>query len=129
MQSPIETPEPASLIPESPPTILKLSTMLIWQTTATASVLRDLVYSKYPWLHYKEADDDSVLCFYCLVAEKHGLSSSAAVRNDSTHTFVKTGFSNRKKKLSKDLKSIKAHCPIVMPWIKLYIRIEILMKC
>ena len=35
-------------------------------------------YSKYPWLHEAE---DSVLCFYCLVAEKRGLKSSGVVRN------------------------------------------------
>jgi hypothetical protein len=35
-------------------------------------------YSKYPWLQEAE---DSVLCFYCLVAEKRGLKSSGVVRN------------------------------------------------
>ena len=40
------------------------------------------LYNRYPWLHYQEADD-SVLCIYCLVAEKCGLSSYAAECNKS----------------------------------------------
>lgn len=58
-------------------------------------------YNKYPWLHYQEADD-SVLCFYCVVAEKRGLSSSAAVRSKSADdAFIRTGFSNWKRALEK----------------------------
>ena len=99
MQSPIETPEPASLIPErahQPFLKFPLRSFGKQQRAFCATW-----YSKYPWLHYKEADD-SVLCFYCLVAEKRGLSSSAAVRNNSADdTFVKTGFSNRKKALER----------------------------
>ena len=92
MQSPVETPEPASLIPErahQPFLKFPLRTFGKQQRAFCATW-----YSKYPWLHYKEADD-SVLCFYCLVAEKGGLSSSAAMRNNSADdTFVITGFSN-----------------------------------
>ena len=58
-------------------------------------------YKKYPWLHYQEAND-SVLCFYCLVAEKRGLGSSVVVRNKSAEdVFVTTGFSNWKKALER----------------------------
>ena len=56
-------------------------------------------YTKYPWLHYQEADD-SVLCFYCHMAEKRGIGSSAVVCNKSADkAFIITGFSNWKKAL------------------------------
>ena len=92
MQTPIETPEPASLIPErAHQPFLKFPLRSFGKQQQAFCTIW---YSKYPWLPYKEADD-SVLCFYCLVAEKSGLSSSAAVRNNSADdTFVKTRFSN-----------------------------------
>ena len=58
-------------------------------------------YKKYPWLHYQEAND-SVLCFYCSVAEKRGLGSSSVVRNNSAEdVFITAGFSNWKKALER----------------------------
>ena len=46
----------------------------------------------FPWLHYKEGSD-SVLCFYCLVADKRGLEISGYM----DEMFTNTGFSNWKK--------------------------------
>ncbi|CAI8046102.1 hypothetical protein GBAR_LOCUS25482, partial [Geodia barretti] len=58
-------------------------------------------YRKYLWLHYQEAGD-GVICFYCLVAKKHGLKSSGVVRNKSfDETFTKTRFCNWKKALGR----------------------------
>ncbi|KAI6646954.1 Zinc finger MYM-type protein 1-like isoform X1 [Oopsacas minuta] len=49
-------------------------------------------YKTFPWLHYQEGSD-SVLCFYCLVADKHGLKISGYMGE----MFTSTGFSNWKK--------------------------------
>ena len=99
MQPPNRTSEAACLIPErahQPLLQFPLRSFGKQQRAFCASW-----YSKYPWLHYQEADD-SVLCFYCLVAEERGLGSSAVVRNKSTDdAFIRTGFSNWKKALEK----------------------------
>ena len=99
MQSPTETPEAECLIPEKAHQPLLHFPMRSFGKQQRAFC--PSWYNKYPWLHYLEADD-SVVCFYCLVAEMRGLSSSAAVRNKSADdAFIRTGFSNWKKALEK----------------------------
>lgn len=86
-------PEPACLIPESAhqPVLSFPQHTFGKQERAFCSYW----YGKYPWLHYQ---DDSVLCFYCLVADKRGLGS--VVRNKSLDDkFTRIGFSNWKKAL------------------------------
>ena len=60
----------------------------------------------FPWLDYQEGSD-SVLCFYCLVADKHGLKISGYM----DEMFTSTGFSNWKKAIEKFEKhqSSKSH--------------------
>lgn len=53
-------------------------------------------YSKYPWLHY-QVTDDSVLCFYCHIAEKRHLPIST----NKDQAFTTTGFSNWKKAIER----------------------------
>ena len=53
-------------------------------------------YSKYPWLHYQEGND-TVLCFYCLVAHKRSLQ----ITQTKDEAFGSSGFSNRKKALER----------------------------
>ena len=53
-------------------------------------------YKQYPWLHYQPGDD-TVLCFYCYVAEKRSLLT----KTPKDSVFSKTGFSNWKNALSK----------------------------
>ena len=53
-------------------------------------------YSKYAWLHYQEGTD-SVLCFYCMVADMRGLP----VTKNKDEAFCKVGFTNWKKALEK----------------------------
>ena len=53
-------------------------------------------YKTFPWLHYQEGSD-SVLCFYCLVADKRGLKISGYM----DEMFTNTGFSNWKKAIEK----------------------------
>ena len=48
-------------------------------------------YCKYPWLHYQEGSD-SVLCYYCLVADKRGLQ----ITHNKDEAFTRSGFSNWK---------------------------------
>lgn len=51
-------------------------------------------YTKHKWLHYQEGSD-SVLCYYCMVAEKRGL----LVSGNRDDVFSKIGYSNWKKAL------------------------------
>ena len=53
-------------------------------------------YCKYPWLHYQEGSD-SVLCYYCLVADKRGLQ----ITHNKDEAFTRNGFSNWKKALER----------------------------
>lgn len=53
-------------------------------------------YIRFPWLHYQEGND-SVLCFYCLVANKRNLSTSGYMDD----MFIHSGFANWKKALEK----------------------------
>ncbi|XP_062503892.1 zinc finger MYM-type protein 1-like [Corticium candelabrum] len=57
-------------------------------------------YRRYPWLHYQEADD-KVFCFYCQVAEKKDLGSVALRAGNLDDKFVRTGFTDWKKALTK----------------------------
>ena len=50
----------------------------------------------YPWLHY-QAGNDTVLHFYCLVADKCGLQ----ITNNKDEAFTRSGFSNWKKALER----------------------------
>ena len=82
-------PKQPDLIPESPhqPCIpFPMKTFGKQQRSFSSSW-----YSKYPWLHYQE-ESDSVLCFYCLVAEKRELP----VTGNWDLTFSRKGFSNWK---------------------------------
>jgi hypothetical protein len=65
-------------------------------------------YSKYPWLHYQEADD-SVFCFYCLVAYKRGVVLPALTKNWDDK-FTRIGFTNWKKALTKFEKHQNSVC-------------------
>ena len=53
-------------------------------------------YRKYQWLHYQE-HDDSVLCFYCHIAEKRHLPISS----NKDRAFTTSGFSNWKKAIER----------------------------
>ena len=53
-------------------------------------------YQKYPWLHYREANDD-VFCFHCHVAERRHLPISL----NKDEAVIKSGFSNWKKAIEK----------------------------
>ena len=53
-------------------------------------------YVKYPWLHYQE-HSDSVLCYYCHVADKRHLPISA----NKDAAFTTSGFSNWKRAIEK----------------------------
>ena len=53
-------------------------------------------YQRYPWLHYQVASD-TVLCFYCHVADKRNIPVSA----NKDAAFTTTGFSNWKKAIER----------------------------
>ena len=99
MQPRTETPEAAYLIPERAHQQL-LQQFPLDSFGKQQRAFGSSWYNKYPWLHYQEADD-SALCFYCLIADKHGLNPSTAVHNKSANEFIRTGFSNWKKALEK----------------------------
>ena len=64
-------------------------------------------YAKYPWLHYQESSD-SVLCFYCHVAERRHLPVSL----NKDDAFTKMGFINWKKaieRFNKHEKTVSHH--------------------
>ena len=67
-------------------------------------------YCTYPWLHYYEATD-SVLCFYCNIAELKNLP----ITHNKDPAFSKLGFCNWKKALERFNKHERtvSHCQAV----------------
>ena len=93
----------ASLLPESPNQPVLSFPMRTFGSQQRA--FRASWYSKYSWLHYQESSD-SVLCFYCCVAERRGL----LIAGSKDDAFTKLGFSNWKKALLKFEKHHNSVC-------------------
>ena len=83
-----------TLIPESPNQ--QVFTFPQWMFGSQQRSFCSSWYNKYPWLHYLESTD-SVLCFYCMVADRRGLP----VTKNKDEAFCKAGFTNWKKALEK----------------------------